>query len=242
MNKFSSIDQEELKKFDKTAEDWWDLNGEFATLHLINPTRISYLDSLIKGIFKNKEADEISLMDVGCGGGIAAISLAKFGYNISALDANESNILAGNQVAKEKKLDINFIHSTCEEHITSNQQYDVVLCLEVVEHVANLNEFLSNLGKLVKPGGVLILSTINRTKMAYLQAIIMAEYVLNFVPRSTHDYNKFVKPSELLSQFEKSDLELIELKGLKFNPLTLKVSLSEKIDVNYFASFKKYEK
>lgn len=231
MTQKTSIDQVELNKFNKTIEEWWDKNGEFKTLHDINPVRIKYImdkigDSHLRG------NDNISIIDIGCGGGLISVPLHKLGAKVTGLDANKHNIEAASKYAKKNKLGIEFINSTAEEH---KGKYDVVLCLEVIEHVANPEEFVQNLTRLVKDGGMIILSTINRTVKSYLQAIIMAEYVLRWVPTGTHDYTKFIKPSELKNMLKNSKFQIKELKGLKLNPLTNIWYLDDNIDVNYFA-------
>lgn len=231
----SSIDPEELNKFSKTEQEWWDLEGEFKPLHAIHPVRVEYIDSIIKKHFQNSK--NLKLIDVGCGGGLSSESMCQAGLKVTGLDANESNIKAAISHAKRSNLDINYINSTVEEHVKSSNKYDVVLCLEVIEHVANPEEFVKNISKLLADGGVIIFSTINRTKKAYLLAIIMAEYVLRLVPQKTHDYSKFVKPSEFVGMSQDTKLKLQELKGMSFSPISQNWYLSDDIDVNYFAVF-----
>lgn len=231
----SSIDLEELAKFSKTAAEWWDSEGEFKPLHKMNPVRIEYINSIINKRFK--EVKGRKLLDVGCGGGLACVPMLKSGLKVTGLDANEHNIKAANSHAERNKFVIEYINITVEEHIKSGKKYDVVLCLEVIEHVANPAEFVKNISKLVEPGGVVIFSTINRTKKAYLLAVIMAEYVLRWVPKKTHDYSKFVKPSEFVRMLQDTSLDLQELKGMSLSPITQSWNLSDDIDVNYFAVF-----
>lgn len=230
----SSIDQKELNKFNKTEQEWWDLNGEFKSLHEINPIRAEYIKSVIHNHFKNSE--DLKLLDVGCGGGLASVQMHKLGLNVTGLDANAHNINAAQSYAKRNNLDINYLNITVEEHIKSGNKYDIIICLEVIEHVANPKEFVANISKLLKNGGVIIFSTINRTKKAYIFAIIMAEYILKWIPKETHDYSKFIKPSEFVHMLKDTNLNLKELKGLSLS-LSKNWYLSDDIDVNYFAVF-----
>jgi len=249
MTKNSSIDQNELNKFSKTSKQWWDESGEFKILHKINPIRLKYIsDKLIEhfnihevSTENAKPLTDLDIMDIGCGGGLISIPICQLGAKVTAIDANNYNIQASCEQAQKSNLEINFINITVEEYIKTypNNLYDVVLCLEVVEHVANQQEFIQNLLKLTKPTGILILSTINRTIKSYTQAIIAAEYILKWVPTNTHDYSKFLKPSELNKIIKQTDFYLKDLTGLKFNPLTSNWYLSDDIDVNYFACIAK---
>lgn len=232
----SSIDQTELDKFNKTEEQWWDLNGEFKSLHEIHPVRMEYVFSIIKQHFKS--AKNLQVIDVGSGGGLVAEAMAKAGNKVTGLDANSHNIKAATDHLRRSKLKIDYKNVTVEEHVKSGKKYDIVLCLEVIEHVANPEIFVRNVSKLLEKGGVLIFSTINRTQKAYLLAIFMAEYVLRWVPQKTHDYSKFIKPSEFACMIEGSGLKLEELKGLSYSPIGGEWYLSDDIDVNYFAVMK----
>ena len=238
----SSIDQQELEKFNRTEQEWWNQDGEFKTLHAINPVRIEYITSIARKYFDivdNKKSllSGLKLIDIGCGGGLICAPMSELGARVTGLDANEHNIKAATSYAKRTKLNIEYINDTIEEYIKSPKKYDIVLCLEVIEHVANQKEFVNNISTLVAPGGVLIFSTINRTKKAYLLAIMMAEYVLRWVPRQTHNYSKFIRPSEFVRMLEGTTLRLSELKGLTFSMLSQNWYLSDDIDVNYFAVF-----
>jgi 2-polyprenyl-6-hydroxyphenyl methylase/3-demethylubiquinone-9 3-methyltransferase len=245
MTKNSSIDQKELNKFNKTSKEWWDKSGEFKILHKINPLRLKYIgDKLIEHFDIHKISTKntnplanLDIIDIGCGGGLVTIPICELGANVTAIDANKHNIEASSEQAKKLNLKINFVNSTVEEYINISPKnlYDVVLCLEVVEHVANQEEFIQNLLKLIKPNGILILSTINRTMKSYAQAIIIAEYTLKWVPINTHNHSKFLQPSELHNIIKQKDFYLKDLTGLQFNPLTNNWYLSDNIDVNYFA-------
>ncbi len=242
MSNKSSIDQQELKKFNKTDQEWWDQDGEFKALHAINPVRIEYITSIIGkhfGVIDNKKSSlsGLKLIDIGCGGGLICAPMSELGAEVTGLDANEHNIKAATSYAERNKLNIKYINNTVEEHIKSPKKYDIVLCLEVIEHVANQKEFVNNISKLLAPGGIVIFSTINRTKKAYLLAIVMAEYVLGWVPRQTHNYSRFVKPSEFVRMMQDTRLRLGELKGLSLSVSSQNWHLSDDIDVNYFAVF-----
>ncbi|HJK86240.1 MAG TPA: bifunctional 2-polyprenyl-6-hydroxyphenol methylase/3-demethylubiquinol 3-O-methyltransferase UbiG [Candidatus Megaira endosymbiont of Nemacystus decipiens] len=234
----SSIDYTELNKFNKTAHQWWDPEGEFKTLHQINPLRIEYITKTIESHY-NSTPNKTKILDIGCGGGLVSAPMSRLGFDMSALDANESNIKAISDYSQDHNLNIDLFHETVENHVLRNKKYDVILCLEVIEHVAHVSSFLNNLNSMLKPDGILILSTINRTRCAYFYAIVMAEYLLGWVPKNTHDYNKFLKPSEIVSKLSKTDLKLFNLQGLSYLPLKNRWKLSNDIDINYFASFKK---
>lgn len=239
----SSVNKNELDKFNKTSEEWWDRSGEFKVLHKINPIRIQYITDKILEWFSPSALSEIKLIDIGCGGGLITVPLSNLGIKVTALDANKHNINAASKYAKDNSVSASFINSTVEDYVgdPKNQKtYDVVLCLEVIEHVDNLKEFIQNLTKLLKPKGIIILSTINRTLESYAQAILMAEYVLGWVKPGTHDYSKFIKPSELNSMLGQTDCHLQELTGLKFNPMANNWYLSDNISVNYFALIANY--
>lgn len=245
MTKNSSIDHSELNKFNKTSSEWWDKSGEFKILHKINPIRLAYITDKIIDHFNipklpkslKKPLKDLNIIDIGCGGGLITIPICKLGANVTAIDANEHNIEASSQHAKKDNLKINFVNITVEEYIANypSSLYDAVLCLEVIEHVANQETFIQNLLKLLKPNGILIISTINRTIKSYAQAIIAAEYILKWVAMRTHNHSKFLKPSELHQIISKNNFCLKDLTGLKFNCLTNNWYLSDDIDVNYFA-------
>jgi len=245
MDKRSSVDQNELNKFNKTSKEWWDKSGEFKILHQINPLRIQYINDKIAEHFNSiengdgnpKPLKNLNIIDVGCGGGLISVPICQLGAKVTAIDANSYNIKALSEYTSSNNLDINPVNTTVEEYISNypDQLHDVVLCLEVLEHVSNQSVFIQNLLRLLKPTGMLILSTINRTIKSYAQAIIAAEYILKWVPTNTHDYSKFLKPSELCKMLEASNFQLKNLTGLKFDIITNTWYLSDDIDVNYFA-------
>ena len=245
MDKRSSVDQNELNKFNKTSKEWWDKSGEFKILHQINPLRIQYINDKIAEHFNSiengdgnpKPLKNLNIIDVGCGGGLISVPICQLGAKVTAIDANSYNIKALSEYTSSNNLDINPVNTTVEEYISNypDQLHDVVLCLEVLEHVSNQSVFIQNLLRLLKPTGMLILSTINRTIKSYAQAIIAAEYILKWVPTNTHDYSKFLKPSELCKMLKASNFQLKNLTGLKFDIITNTWYLSDDIDVNYFA-------
>lgn len=227
----STIDQDEVTKFSKLANQWWDKEGEFRTLHQINPLRLSYIKDKIIEHFGEFKAG-LTIIDIGCGGGLISVPLAKLGAKVTGIDASSENIETAKFHAKELGLEINYLCSSAEEH---KKQYDVVLCLEIIEHVSDPELFISAAAKLLKPGGMMIISTINRTTKAYLSAIIGAEYILRWVPRGTHEFAKFLKPSEISQMLNKNALRIRELKGLGLDLITRNWKLQDDISVNYFA-------
>lgn len=245
MDNLSSIDQIELNKFNKSKQEWWDLNGEFSILHQINPLRVKYIKSIILQHFcidnsSKKPLTGIKILDVGSGGGLMSESLYKLGADVIGIDANAYNTKAASMYAEENKLNIRYINITIEEFVKKEKnKFDIVICLEVIEHVGNLVVFIQNIYKMVKKGGgIIIFSTINRTLKSLLYAIVMGEYILGFIPKNTHKYSKFVKPSELTLMMENSHFILSELKGLKLSLQNKTWELTNDIDVNYFAVFK----
>ncbi|WP_064428942.1 bifunctional 2-polyprenyl-6-hydroxyphenol methylase/3-demethylubiquinol 3-O-methyltransferase UbiG [Rickettsia sp. Tenjiku01] len=181
----------------------------------------------------SNDISKLEILDVGCGGGLIATPLAAQGFNVTAIDALQSNIETATAYAKENDVKINYLQSTIEE-LESDKLYDVVICLEVIEHVENVQQFILNLVKHIKPNGMAIISTINRTKKAYILGIIVAEYILGWVPKNTHDYSKFLKPLEIYEMLTDTTIEIKELKGLVYDPAKNEWKLSDDIDVNYF--------
>lgn len=230
----STIDDKEVAKFSKLASKWWDENGEFRTLHQINPIRLSYIrDKVIEYFGEFKQGLEI--IDIGCGGGLIAEPLARMGANVTAIDASEENIKTAKCHAKEANLNIDYICTSAEEH---NGKYDVVLCLEIIEHVSDVKIFIEAVANLIKDDGIIIISTINRTTTSYLEAIIAAEYILSLVPKGTHEFAKFLKPSEIDSMLRKHNRQIKEATGFGMDLLTRNWKLRKNIDVNYLVIIK----
>jgi 2-polyprenyl-6-hydroxyphenyl methylase/3-demethylubiquinone-9 3-methyltransferase len=235
----SSIDQEEIDKFSRMSEEWWDTEGKLRTLHDINAIRISYIRKQILEQFPNVNNSisilkGLDVLDIGCGGGILSEPLHRLGAKVTAVDASDKNISIAKEHAKIQNLNINYICTTAEDLAKKNLQFDIVLCLEIIEHVANPSHFIESCSKMLKPGGLFFISTINRTAKSYLQAIIGAEYILRWIPVGTHSWNKFLKPSEIDADLRKNNIKIIDIKGLKYNPLKPeKWYLDKEIDVNY---------
>lgn len=235
----SSIDREELNKFSKISNQWWDLEGGFKILHKINPLRVKFISDKIKQHFNRLDNDKplinLNILDIGCGGGLITGPLYKLGGNVTGIDPSPENINVARAYANKHDLKINYINSTPEELSRQAERFEVILCLEVIEHVVDPNYFIKSFTNLLLPGGMLIISTINRTIKSYFLAILMAEYILSWVARKTHDYNKFLKPSEINSILKNNQLTLKELTGVVFNLTDGTWQLSQDIDVNYFA-------
>lgn len=221
----------EIQKFTTLADKWWDLNGPFKTLHEINPVRMEYVCGQIRKHIGREDIKDVSILDIGCGGGIVSVPLARLGGKVTGVDMGQENIDAAKQYAKTHKLNIKYI---CGEISSIKDKYDVITCLEVVEHVDNLEKFVIEISKLLKPGGLVIFSTINRTLKAFALAIGVAEYLTCWVPRGTHSFDKFVKPSELANLCEQNQIILSDIKGMSYNIISRKWLLADDIDINYF--------
>ncbi len=238
----SSVDLDEIARFSSAKQDWWDPKGEWGPLHTLNPSRIAYICDAIENTFGNCQKrkgalSKLSILDVGCGGGLACEPLAKLGAKVTGLDVSEEALKIARAHAEEEGLKIDYVASTIEDFATKKRSFDVVLALEVLEHVADINSLLKSAATLLKPNGILVASTVNRTTKSYLFGIVMAEYVLGWVPSGMHDWNKFVKPSELAQHLERAGLKLADLSGIVFNPISRDFSLRKgKVDINYIAT------
>lgn len=226
----SNVDVNELAKFSDLASTWWDRNGEFKSLHDINPLRVDLIEEQTGSLFGKK------VLDIGCGGGILSEALAQRGADVTGLDMVKASLDVANLHRLESGIVVDYVLSTAEEWVSSHRhQYDLVTCLEMLEHVPDPGSIVQACAQLVKPEGKVVFSTINRNVKSYAMAIVAAEYVLNMVPKGTHEYSKFIRPSELINMIEKTDLQPIMVTGLHFNPLAQSYYLSNKnIDVNYF--------
>ncbi len=234
----ASVDAAEIMRFAAMAETWWDPEGQFKPLHRLNPTRVSYIEAIVAGHFGRDMAAKrpfsgLKLLDIGCGGGLVAEPMARRGAEVLGADATEKNIPVARAHAAEQDLTIDYRFATAEELAGDGQSFDVVLALEVVEHVADLGSFLGACRKLVKPGGVFIFSTINRTNRSFLAAIVAAEYIFRWLPRGTHDWKKFLKPSELAGHLGEAGLEVAAFRGMTFNPIKDSWSLTKDLSINY---------
>ena len=236
----NSVDPAEVEQFSRIADEWWNESGKFAPLHRMNPCRIEYIVDIVMNNRREKESKSytslkgISLLDIGCGGGLIAEPMARLGAKVTAIDASERNIEVAKLHAEKSSLKINYKNTTAEDMADNKTRFDVVLALEIIEHVNNPAEFIASCCKLLTPDGIIIMSTINRTMKAYGMAIIGAEYIMRWLPIGTHNYNKFIKPSEMARAIENTDTKVIDSKGMIFNPLNKKWSLSDNdLSVNY---------
>ena len=229
-----NLDHEEVNKFDELAAKWWDMEGEFKPLHQINPLRVGFIKD--RFILEGKK-----ILDVGCGGGILAEALSELGANVTGIDASENTIGVAKSHSKSINSNVRFIQNTIEEFIASNpdEKFDVITCLEMLEHVPSPGEIIKNCSDILKKDGDIFFSTINRNPRSYLFAVIGAEYILNLLPKGTHDYEKFIKPSELAKWIREAGLNSEETIGLSYNPITDNYWLGKDIQVNYMVHAKK---
>jgi len=223
-----NVDRREVAKFEAMASRWWDINGECKPLHEINPLRLNYIDENSGGIAGK------SVIDVGCGGGILSESMAQRGATVSGIDMSEPSIEVAKLHLYESNLAVDYQRSTAEAFAELHpQSFDVVTCMELLEHVPDPASVIRACAKLVKPGGHLFFSTINRNPKAYLFAIVGAEYMLKMLPKGTHDFAKFIRPSELGTWTREAGLSTHDISGLSYNPFTKHYSIGDDIDVNY---------
>ncbi|MFA5626844.1 MAG: bifunctional 2-polyprenyl-6-hydroxyphenol methylase/3-demethylubiquinol 3-O-methyltransferase UbiG [Thiohalomonadaceae bacterium] len=225
----ANVDYVEIKKFEELASRWWDPDSEFKPLHDINPLRLDYIDQ--RALLSGK-----TVLDVGCGGGILAESLAQRGARVMGIDMGEAPLEVAQLHKLESGVEVDYRRTTAEQLASEMPAYfDVVTCMEMLEHVPNPASVIAACAALVKPGGQVFFSTINRNPKAYLFAIISAEYLLRLLPKGTHDFAKFIRPSELEPSIRQAGLQLRELTGMSYNPLTRNYSLERDLDVNYLA-------
>ena len=240
--KSSTINKEEIEKFSKMASQWWDPNGKFKPLHKFNPIRIGYIKNNIIKHFKMKSSTrplkKINILDIGCGGGLLSEPMCKLGANVVGIDASKKNIEIAKFHAKKNNLKINYICSS-PETIKIKKKFDVVLNMEIVEHVDDINFFIKKSSELLKKNGLMFIATLNKTLKSYAFAIVGAEYILRWLPIGTHDWEKFVKPKDLIKISEENNLKIKNLDGLKYDILKDKWELSNDDSVNYIARFKK---
>ena len=238
--KTNTINKKEIEKFSKIAEEWWDPNGKFKPLHNFNPLRISYIkDNIIKSFNiqkKDKILSGVKILDIGCGGGLLCEPMSRLGAEVFGMDASEKNIEVAKIHAKKSNLNIKYFCSSPEK-FKSDLKFDVILNMEIVEHVEDVDFFLKSCTKFLKKNGIMFVATLNKTLKSYLFAIIGAEYILKWLPIGTHEWEKFVKPEELISIAKKYDLTLNDLRGVKLNLLTNNWELSADKSVNYIAKF-----
>lgn len=236
-----TLDADEVARFARLASQWWDANGPFKPLHRINPTRLTYIrDQLVHKFGRDKRAAAslagLTVLDIGCGGGLVAEPLARLGAEVTGIDPAEENIEAAKAHAKGARLDIAYRATTAEALAAEGATFDAVLLLEVVEHVPDVALFVKQVAPLVKPGGMMIVSTINRTLKAYALVIIGAELILRWLPAGTHDWARFVTPDELKRALKDAGLAATDVTGMVYNPLADEWRLARDSDVNYFAT------
>jgi len=238
----TSVNKKEIDKFSKMADEWWDPEGKFKPLHKFNPTRIKYIKENIINSFKLKNKSKplsgISILDIGCGGGLLSEPMSRMGANVTGIDASYKNIKIAKLHSKKNKLKINYLCSSPEK-LKIKKKFDVILNMEIIEHVDDIDLFIKKSSELLKKNGLMFIATLNKTLKSYFFAIIGAEYILRWLPMGTHDWNKFVKPLELTKLCKIHSLKLEGLDGVKFNPILNEWKISRDNSVNYITKFKK---
>ena len=236
----TTINKEEIQKFSKLADEWWDVNGKFKPLHMFNPIRIEYITDQIKRYFKISEdkpnyLEKLNILDIGCGGGLISEPMSRLGAKVTGIDASEKNIKIAKLHSEKSGLQVNYFN-TSPENFNEVNKFDIILNLEIVEHVENVSLYIKSCNKLLKKGGLMFTATLNRSFISYVKAIIGAEYILRWLPIGTHDWNKFLKPEELENFLTQENFSTLDIKGLKFNPFFKKWKKSNDLSVNYIIS------
>ena len=239
----TTINKEEIQKFSALADEWWNVEGKFKPLHMFNPIRIEYILEKIKSNFKLKNERgkllaNLKILDIGCGGGLISEPMARLGGDVTGIDASKKNIKIAQTHSDKNNLKINYINKSPEQ-LKENEKFDIILNLEIVEHVEDVNLYIDSCYRLLKRDGLMFTATLNRTFTSYLKAIIGAEYILRWLPIGTHDWNKFIKPEELEEILLKKNFLTVDLQGLSFNPLIKKWKRSNDLSVNYIICSKK---
>ncbi len=240
--KINTINKKEIEKFSKISSEWWDPNGKFKPLHKFNPVRIKYIkDNSIKH-FKIKTKDKpfrkLNILDIGCGGGLLSEPMSKLGASVTGIDASNKNINIAKQHSSQKKLKINYI-CTSPEKLKIKKKFDIILNMEIVEHVEDVDFFIKSSSKFLKKNGLMYIATLNKTLKSYLFAIIGAEYILNWLPIGTHEWEKFIEPEKLIQIGLKNSLKIKKLDGVAFNPFNQTWNINRDKSVNYITQFKK---
>ena len=238
----TSVNKKEIEKFSKMADEWWDVNGKFKPLHMFNPIRIEYILKMVKKHFKldkdiSNPLKNLKILDIGCGGGLISEPLSRLGAEVTGIDASEKNIKIASLHAKKNNLKIRYLNLSPEKF--NEKDFDVVLNLEIVEHVDNIDLYLKSCQRLLKKDCLMFTATLNRTFISYIKAIIGAEYILRWLPIGTHDWNKFVKPEELEKKLNKLNFNTLDISGMSFNPIKNKWKQSSDLSVNYIFLSKK---
>jgi len=234
----SSVNKKEIEKFSKMAAEWWDPEGKFKPLHKFNPIRIKYIKDNIIYSFKLKSKEKplqkINILDIGCGGGLLSEPMARLGANVTGIDASDKNIKIAKLHAKKNKLNINYFCSSPEK-LKIKKKFDVILNMEIIEHVEDINFFIKSCSKLLKKNGLMFVATLNKTLKSYVFAIIGAEYVLRWLPIGTHDWEKFVKPEDLKNILSKNNLRIEKIDGMNFDIFKDEWNISKDTSINYIA-------
>ena len=233
----STINKEEIQKFSSLADEWWDVKGKFKPLHMFNPIRLEYITEKIKFHYnlntkKNDYLKDLNILDIGCGGGLISEPIARLGGVVTGIDASEKNIKVAKLHSNKSQLKINYLNKSPEQ-LEDYEKFDVILNLEIVEHVENVDLYLESCKKLLKKNGLMFTATLNRTFTSYIKAIIGAEYILRWLPIGTHDWNKFIKPEELQTKLSDLNFSIKDIQGLEFNPILGKWRRSDDLSVNY---------
>ena len=238
--KTNTINKEEIEKFSRIAEEWWNPTGKFKPLHKFNPIRISYIKDNIVNTFKPKDLDKplknLKLLDIGCGGGLLSEPMCRLGADVTGIDASEKNIQVAKLHAKKNSLDIKYL-STSPENFKTETKFDVILNMEIIEHVEDVNFFLKSCSSLLKKEGIMFVATINKTLKSYLFAIVGAEYILRWLPIGTHSWDKFINPDDLVSILNRYNLKMELIDGMKFNIIKDEWFVSSDKSVNYIGKF-----
>ena len=240
--KKDTINKKEIDKFSKLADEWWDPEGKFKPLHNFNPVRLRYIKDTITKKFGNKSEKlplkDIKILDIGCGGGLLSEPLSRLGATVTGIDASDRNIKIAKMHLEKSKLDIDYYCSSPDKFV-AKEKFDVVLNMEIVEHVENVNFFIKESSKFMKKSGIMFIATLNQTLKSYIFAIIGAEYILKWLPIGTHDWNKFIKPETLTKICKKNYLDLKKINGMTFNPIINEWKVSDDKSVNYIVKLKR---
>ena len=236
----TTINKEEIQKFSKMADEWWDVNGKFKPLHMFNPVRIEYITENIINHYNLKKGkvnflEGLNVLDIGCGGGLISEPMTRLGAKVTGIDASEKNIKVAKLHSEKNGLKINYLN-TSPENLSVSEKFDIILNLEIVEHVENVSLYIKSCNKLLKKNGLMFTATLNRSFISYIKAIIGAEYILRWLPIGTHDWAKFLKPEELENLLFQENFSTIDVKGLKFNLFSKKWKKSDDLSVNYIIS------
>ena len=238
--KSNTINKKEIEKFSKIAEEWWNPNGKFKPLHKFNPIRISYIkENIVKSlkIKQNKNPlKKIRILDIGCGGGLLSEPMCRLGAEVTAIDASKKNIAVAKLHSKKNNLKINYICASPEK-LKTKKKFDVILNMEIIEHVEDVKFFLKSCSNLLKKNGIMFVATLNKTLKSYAFAIVGAEYIFKWLPIGTHDWEKFITPDDLIYILKKNDVRLDRLDGMKFNLVTDRWKISDDKSVNYIGTF-----